>query len=89
MNEYIEFSHFFFFAISRTEFFLAKRKSNGIIHVQPSVFRINSFSPRISLPGRQTVVSVYEETTSWMHNEQKIFYTARDRQGRVHFVNSV
>ena len=39
----------------RSEFFLAKRKFDGIIHVQPSVFRINSFSQRISLKLNQAL----------------------------------
>ena len=48
---------FFAFAVSRTEFYsLAKRifcSQDGIIHVQPSVFRINSFSRSISLSWNQ------------------------------------
>ena len=44
----IELSHLFAFAVSKTDFyslanfFRAKREFNGIIHVQPSVFRIVS-----------------------------------------------
>ena len=57
---------FFAFAVSRTEFYslakriclLAKREFNGIIHVQPPVFRINSFSRSISLSWNQALSSL-------------------------------
>ena len=39
---------------AKTEFLPVKREFNGIILVQPPVFRINSFSRRISLPRNQT-----------------------------------
>ena len=40
---------------AEAKYFLAKRKFNGIIHVQPSVFRINSFSRRISVAWNQAL----------------------------------
>ena len=61
---------FFAFAVSRTEFdslaseanfLLAKREFNGIIHVQPSVLRINSFSRSISLSWNQALRFLYSD----------------------------
>ena len=42
-----------FYSLAKRIFFLGKREFDGIIDVQPSVFRINSFSRRISLAWNQ------------------------------------
>ena len=71
----------FAFAVSRIEFYslgeanflLAKREFDGIIHVQPSVFRINSFSRSISLSWNQTF-KIWQLVASLQTSRQQVVF---------------
>ena len=56
-------------------FLLAKREFNGIIHVQPSVFRINSFSRSISLSWNQALRDWLQGTPAFVVNVGILYWT--------------